>query len=164
MNTPVRALILDDDPLAQQTLQAHLEAEIPGVSVTCRLEPDPQGDFDIYFLDNQFDGVDCAARLAKEIRQNTAEKLVIAFSGTLNSKILKSLINAGCDGVCDKTEPDDLPNALRIARNFADSLKSQPDAPPGPSGVIGAVRAISDLLREWNTRLDTQATRLNETK
>ncbi len=164
MDTPIRALILDDDPMAQQILRTHLEAEIPGVAVTCRPYPDPRGDFDLYFLDNQFDGLDCAASLAKEIRKTTNEKLVIAFSGTLNSKVLKNLIKAGCDGVCDKTEPNDLPEALRIARNFAESLAQQPDSPPGPSGVIGAIRAISDLLREWNTRLDTQATNLNDAK
>lgn len=161
MTKTISALILEDEPLAQQSIRALLLKEIPDLEVECRAHPDPSGDFDIYFIDNEFDGFDCAAGLAREIRSNGPDRLIMAFSGTLNAEILKELINEGCDGVCDKTAPDDLPMALMAARRYADNIRRQHKEETESGGIIGAIRSISELLREWNTRLDTQEKNLN---
>ncbi len=159
MTKTIRALILEDEPLAQQTLRALLMKEIPDLEVECRSHPNPEGDFDIYFIDNDFDGFDCAAKLAAEIRASGPDKLIMAFSGTLTAPILKELINEGCDGVCDKTAPDDLPMALMAAREYAEDLRrvlTDEVEETSAKGLLGAIRSISELLKEWNTRLDTQ--------
>lgn len=159
MTKTIRALVLDDEPFSQEILCTLLGHEIPGMEIEGRTEPDPKGEFDIYIIDNDFGGVAMAAELARTIRAQQPTSLVLAFSGTLDAMTLKELINAGCDGVCDKSVDTDLPIALDIVRKYVDSLVSEPDpasALPSGGGLFGAIRSISDLLREWNTRLETQ--------
>lgn len=162
MVKPIRALLLDDEPIFLQVLETQLTSEVEGLVIEKRETPDPSGEFDIYFIDNEFDGVPCAAHLAHEIRAKAPEALVIAFSGTLDAGVLKELLNAGCNGVCDKAVASDLPYALRAARKFAEDRLREATEPAGPVGFLGAIRAISELLKEWNSRLDSQERSLTD--
>lgn len=154
MAQPIRALILDDQVWSQELLQSLLTEIFPSLEIECRSEPDPSGEFDLYFLDNDFDGRSLAGELAHDVRKVSPDSLVIAFSGTLTAQDLKELIKAGCDGVCDKSVPEDLPVTMEIVQTYLEALeKIRIAAQPG---IIGAVKAISEMIGRWNHRLESQ--------
>lgn len=174
MTATIRALVLDDEPIFHAVLSRMLEATVPGIEVETRTDPDPSGEFDIYFIDNEFDQVHRAASLAEEIRRDHPNELVLAFSGTLNTDVLKGLINAGCNGVCDKSNPEDLPMAMTIVKEFVEGMEAaeavaaqqaeqvEQSGAVRDKGIFGAIRSISELLREWNQRLDSQEASLRQ--
>jgi DNA-binding NarL/FixJ family response regulator len=110
----------------------------------------------VYFIDNDFDGARCAGELARKIRVAHPNVLVIAFSATLDQDTLKELIHGGCDGVCDKSVPEDLPVAMNIVEEYVRALDSSGEGRKQKKGFLGAVHSIAQLLREWNSRLETQ--------
>jgi DNA-binding NarL/FixJ family response regulator len=143
-----RALLLDDDPWALELLSAHLRARFPDLVLETRTTPEPEGGFDLYLIDNDFGGPPLAGQLARRIRAVSPDALVVAFSATLCPDTLRSLINAGCNGACDKSDPAELQQLLDIVGSF---LAARPQPRRGLRGAIHDVRA---LLREWNRRLD----------
>ena len=154
MAQPIRALILDDQVWSQKLLKGLLTEIFPNVEIECRSEPDPTGKFDLYFLDNDFHGELLAGKLAHDVRQVAPDSLIIAFSGTLTAHDLKELIKAGCDGVCDKSVPEDLPTTMEIVQTYLEALeKERMKAQPG---IIGAVKSISEMIGRWNHRLERQ--------
>ena len=54
--------------------------------VESRLDPDPTGDFDLYFLDDDFEGVALAGKLARRVRAQRPE--AIRFSRRSTSKLV----------------------------------------------------------------------------
>ncbi len=157
MELSPRALIVDDDIDAAEYLKFRLRQSIPQLHVETRTEPDVSGQFDMYFLDNDFAGEKCAGSLAQRISGRRGESLVIAFSAYLDIQTLKQLINAGCDGACEKHKQSDVEQLIGIARSFLDSRLSASERGDPKRGFLGTLRSITDLLREWNRRLDNQA-------
>src|SRR6185369_8257118 len=76
-----RALLVDDDPMALEHLELVLSSRFP---------------------DHDFEGELMAGELARQIRARGKPATVVAFSGHLDVETLKRLINAGCDGACEK--------------------------------------------------------------
>ena len=145
-----RALILDDDPWASALFAQHLQIRFPSIEVAIRAKPAPSPGFDLYVIDNEFEGTREAARLAGEIRRENPDALVIACSATLDADLLRTLINAGCDGVCVKGDIGELEQVLRIAGRHFERRRAQ------GSGLQTTVHAVTDLLRQWNSRLVRQ--------
>ena len=145
-----RALLLDDDPWALRLLESHLNHRFLELELELRQDPDDlSGSFDVYLLDNEFHHRARAIELARRIRAEHPEALVVAFSATLSASTLRALINAGCNGACDKSDPGEMEQVLEIVGSF---LKAQEARPSG--GLRGAISEIRSLLREWNRRLD----------
>ena len=86
---PLRALLLDDDEYALEFLRAVLLDRYPGLEIESRLEPDPTGEYDFYFLDDDFEGVRLAGRLARRIRAQHPDAVVLAFSASLDADLAK---------------------------------------------------------------------------
>lgn len=147
----VRALILDDDEWALRLIRYVLEESLPGVQVETRETPEAENGFDIYVVDNDFGGASRATEVVGKIRAQEPESLVVAFSATLDRATLKSLLNAGCDAAFEKGRPNDLEELSRVARSHAEKVSRG-----GPRGVIASIRAIRDLIHEWNVRLDRE--------
>ena len=165
MSMKIKILLVDDDPMALSFLEFKLRSALPVFECETRTEPNIDGAFDIYFLDNDFQGRRVAAELASRIRQERPNALIIAFSGTLDSQTLKNLINAGCSGACDKSQPGDLDEALKVTRKYIDTLQRQRESEkPQRGGIVDAVRSIRGLLDSWNTRLDQQQRESERTK
>jgi DNA-binding NarL/FixJ family response regulator len=143
-----RALLLDDDPWALELLTAHLAARFPELEVETRTRPEPSGGFDLYLIDNDFGGPLLAGDLARRIRSMAPEALIVAFSATLDAASLRALINAGCNGACDKSNPEELPELLGIVEAFL------AESPRRAGGIRGAIGEVRSLLREWNRRLE----------
>ena len=155
MSRQIRALILDDDVWALRLMTGMLLQCFPDLEVQPRDDPDPTGDFDIYFIDNYFNNVPVAVDLATKIRADHEESLIVAFSGSLDTSTLRRLVNAGCNGVCDKSDPTDLPRVMEVVGKYIDEITVP--TKPQKHGLVGAMGAISSLLHEWNSRLDDES-------
>lgn len=147
------ALLVDDDINALDHLELLLSMTFPEIQFEKRLEPDVDGEFDFYFLDNDFNGELLAARLASEIRDRHPDATIFAFSARLDVGTLKGLINAGCDGVCDKSEPSTWRVVIEHLRfELAARAKQHKHGTRAFGGVRNAARSIELLLQEWNER------------
>ncbi len=145
------ALLVDDDINALDHLELLLSMTFPGVRFEKRLEPNVEGDFDFYFLDNDFGGKLCAADMAVEIRERLPAATIFAFSARLDAATLKGLINAGCDGVCDKSEPITWRVVIEHMRYDLETRARQHKRQARAfGGVRSAARAIQGLLADWN--------------
>ena len=152
----IKALLLDDDEYALEFLQATLLDRYPGLEIQKRLEPDPTGDFDVYFLDDDFEGLRLAGRLARRIRNEHPDAVILAFSASLDEATLKELLNAGCDGVSDKKVSSDMPKLLEaLDRCLLEIAKAKAEPPVQASGRY-LIKTFRELFREWNRRLDSQ--------
>lgn len=146
-----RALLVDDDPMALEHLELLLSSRFPDLELTTRRVPDVSGDFDFYFLDNEFGGELLAGKLAREIRARAKPATVVAFSGRLNIDTLKSLINAGCDGAAEKGVPSSWrPILTLVEQRLADMVASHRRAAGPFGGVKHAAGSIRDILEQWN--------------
>jgi DNA-binding NarL/FixJ family response regulator len=152
----MKALLLDDDPYALEFLRAVLSERYPGLEIHARSEPDPTGEYDVYLLDDDFEGVRLAGKLARRIRAQRPEALILAFSASLDDKTLKDLLGAGCNGVCDKRVPSDLPEMLEALDRCMGELAREQQRPPSDLSTRYLLNTFRDLFRAWNQRLDSQ--------
>jgi DNA-binding NarL/FixJ family response regulator len=150
------ALLLDDDPYALEFLRAILSERYPGLEIHSRSDPDPTGEYDIYLLDDDFEGVRLAGKLARRIRAQRPEALILAFSASLDTGTLRELLGAGCNGVCDKRVPADLPEMLAALDRCILEIEEKNSEPPSDLSGRYLVKTFRDLFRAWNRRLDEQ--------
>ena len=154
--TGPRALLLDDDPYALEFLRAILSERYPDLAIDVRTEPDPTGEYDVYLLDDDFEGVRLAGKLARRIRAQRPEALILAFSASLDGRTLRELLGAGCNGVCDKRVPEDLPEMLAALDRCLEQLREREREPPSDLSGRYLMRTFRELFREWNQRLQDQ--------
>jgi len=146
-----RALLVDDDPMALEHLELVLSSRFPDLEITTRRTPDVAGQFDFYFLDNDFEGELLAGTLARQIRASDEQAMVVAFSGTLDVDTLKRLINAGCDGACEKGAAASWrPILAMVEKRLGEMIDSHRRAAGAFGGVRHAAGSIRDLLQGWN--------------
>ena len=155
-SSPIKALLLDDDEFALDFLQATLLDRYPDLDIEKRTQPDPAGDYDLFFLDDDFEGLRLAGRLARRIRADHPGAVILAFSASLDEPTLKELLNAGCDGVCDKKVPGDMPKLLEALDRCLLEIEEQRAKPPEQLSGRYLVKTIRELFSEWNRRLDSQ--------
>lgn len=162
MNQPpisrVRALIVDDDPWSLRLLRGMLRECFPMLSIETRSLPVAEPGYNMYLIDHDFKGKMMAASLARDIRVVAPDALIIAFSGTLDRKTLVSLLNAGCDGACDKSRLSEMSGVMEVIQRYCESIVVTQNSRSRGS-LREAVRAVADLIREWNTRLEIEENR-----
>jgi len=151
-----KALLLDDDPYALEFLRAILSERYPALVIDSRSEPDPTGEYDLYLLDDDFEGERLAGKLARRIRAQRPEALILAFSATLDGATLKELLGAGCNGVCDKRVPSDLPEMLAALDRCLTELEERDREAPSDLSGRYLVKTFRELFRQWNQRLESQ--------
>lgn len=154
----IRALLIDDDVWSLRLMRGMLRECFPMLHLDTRSVPSAEAGYHIYLIDNDFSGTLRGSTLAHEIRQVAPDALVIAFSGNLDRLTLLNLLNAGCDGVCDKANIADLPRVMEIIQRYIETLVSSQNGRKKVS-AREAISAICSLLREWNTRLDKEEAR-----
>ena len=98
----VKALLLDDDENVLAILRHFLKQRIPYIQVEVSCQPNLAAGYDIYLIDNDFNGRHLGSCLAKEAREQAPDALIIAYSSKLDRNLLKHLINSNCDGAFDK--------------------------------------------------------------
>ena len=153
MTRKIRTLVVDDDVLAARMVEARLLHRFPRMVIESTTQPTDLGNYDIYLIDNDFNGTELGLSLARTIRADHPDALVVAFSGTLTGDLLKRLLNAGCNGACDKSSIEDLDTMLELIAPFVERGETR------DGGVIGVLRSMTGLLREWNQRLDRLETK-----
>jgi len=154
----LKALIVDDDPWSMRLLRGMLKECFPMLDVETRATPVVEAGYHIYLLDNDFSGSPCAVSLARQVRLLAPDALVIAFSGQLDRTTLVDLLNAGCDGACDKGRLTEMPGVMAVIQRYCESLVVAQNGRSRGS-LREAARAVADLIREWNTRLDNEERR-----
>jgi DNA-binding NarL/FixJ family response regulator len=153
-----RALLLDDDPWVLELLVYELQRAFPDLEIVTRDDPDATGEFDLYLIDNMFRGAPMAEQLVAQVRRARPEALIIAFAKDLSRSALKGIINAGCDGICEKGNPEDLAQLLEFVGRF---LQRRSDAKQErPAGFRGTLNAVRTLLEQWNLRLEHEGREL----
>src|SRR5690606_37660203 len=119
----------------------------PDVIVITSDEPAAYGfDFDVFV-------VDCRSRGTDELRLLRAEApaaLFLGFVDGLDRDGVKALVNAGVEGVFDGGLPRDHDELVGRIR----SVLTRDSAKQDTSGVLGVMRSMADLVRQWNRRLD----------
>ena len=151
--TAMKALLVDDDQWFQLGFNAWFRNRFPGISLEVRSEPNVNGDFCIYLIDNDFHGERLAGQLASQIRQRSPNALVLALSATLDAPTLKTLLNQGCHGAFEKGNHEEFEQLAEILATY---LNDYAKVPKSQSGFLATLRSITDLLKAWNSRLDNQ--------
>lgn len=153
------ALIMDDDQAVLELVSFLMQEQFPELEIDCRSEPDLSGDFDIYLIDNDFNGHHMAAELVESIQQSNPASQVFVFSAQLDIPVLKRLINIGCKGVFDKSDPRELDVMLEAVGEFLHSPPVNPRTRRSTTNIVQLVNSITALIYEWNQRLDTEGVR-----
>jgi len=160
MNNSPAILILDDDPVFLEILSLRIKKRLPDIAVEVAQKPMAIGVFDIYVLDDDFQGHPLAADLAEHIKSRQPDSLVLALSATLSKSTLKRLVNCGCDGAFDKTIPDEIDMLIALIQDHIESSRFVSERSlPVQTRVIDTARAISGLLQDWNNRLNLEERR-----
>lgn len=159
MKKMFRALIVDDDPDSAEFLRFKLNKAFPNLDISVRNYPDTSGEYDLFFIDNDFDGACLAAELARTIVSATPQALIVAFSACLDTNVLKALLNLGCDWACDKSDPREIDIMMEVVGEHLRALAQNAETPSQPLGFMGTIQSITDLLRQWNKRLEYSAMR-----
>ena len=157
MNRSPAILILDDDPVFLNLLSLRIKNRLPDVNIEGAQKPFAIGVFDIYVLDNDFQGQSLAADLAEHIKSRQPDSLVLALSATLCKSTLKRLINCGCDGAFDKTIPKEIDALVSLIQDHVENSRFLPkQSLPSQNRVLETARAISGLIQDWNDRLSLE--------
>ncbi len=160
MNNLPAILILDDDPVMLNLLALRLNKRFPDLRVETRQEPMAIGTYDIYILDNDFQGRPLAADLAEQIKRQQPDSLVLALSGMLCTTTLKRLLNCGCDGAFDKSIPSDVDLLIAtISEHVNNPNQSSIKKREPQTRVVETARAIAGLIQDWNRRLELEEKR-----
>jgi DNA-binding NtrC family response regulator len=159
-NTSSSILILDDDPVFLKLLELRINRRFPDITVDIRQHPVAVGIYDIYILDNDFQGRPLAADLAEEIKKTQPLSLVLALSGALCNSTLKRLINCGCNGAFDKSAPSEIDELLLVIDQHLKNQQSNISKNrSGSRYVMDTARSISTLIQDWNRRLELEERR-----
>jgi len=156
LDTTLNALILDDDAWMLKILEVRLKNACPNINVVKREVADLTGDFDVYLIDNDFSGTRQAEQLAAQIRMKRPDALVIAISSTLDAATLRRLINLGCDGACDKSDPAEFDAVLQVVALHQRVMTQKRHATAPATSFANSLASLADLLRQWNSRLSNQ--------
>ncbi len=134
---PFRVLLIDDDIDIHKMFGAQFRHRFPKLKLDTSLEPQVGGAYDVFVIDNQFTEGKMAESLAQSIRKEHPEAVIIAHSATLDVRTLKSLLNKGCSGACEKGNPEDLEVLFKLIEKCAEEKAKRSGAPTVEIGSKG---------------------------
>lgn len=146
-------LLIDDDPVVTTVFKAHLNGSFPNALVEAINQPQAVPGFDVYFVDNDFDGEHLACDLITEIRQVEPQALIVALSSTVNLDTLQKLMNLGCNAIYSKRDPQASADARSVISNYLAILEKQNATSQSRGAFSSTVASLFELLGEWNRRL-----------
>ena len=110
----MRVLIVDDDVWAVRYLAWRLRRVLPDAEIVSRLEPDVAGAFDVYIVDEDFDGKDLAVDLVRQILYQSVDAHVVVLTARLDPVRVQQLTAMGCAACCDKSDPRDVTKLVEL--------------------------------------------------
>jgi DNA-binding NarL/FixJ family response regulator len=145
-----RIAVIDDDPFVFAHLEQALRARLPGVEVMDIAEPIAPVGFDVYVVDKEFHGTSAGHEVVRRIQAIAPGSLVVAYSAHLDRDFLRTLVGERCEGAFDKGSLEELDRMISLIETY---LNADLDRGQRLQGFSSTVRAISNLVREWNLRL-----------
>lgn len=148
-----KILIIDDDDFFCRMLSLKLRKVFPFAGISTRNDAKAQKGYDVYIIDNDFDGACEGARLAERLGVEEPNALIVMLSGSLDQKTLMRLVNCQTNAVFDKCEEQDL---VRLTALIDQHLASQKlnAAQSAPAG--STLANITRFIDGWSRRLDMQ--------
>ena len=114
----MRVLIVDDDVWAVRYLAWRLGRVLPDAEIVTRLEPDVTGAFDLYIVDEDFDGEDLAVDLVRQILLQSMDAHIAVLTARLDPARVQQLTALGCAACCDKSDPRDVTKLTDLAHRL----------------------------------------------
>ncbi|MCH6258095.1 response regulator [Puniceicoccaceae bacterium K14] len=151
----LRILIIDDDPVVTKVLGHRMQVSYPGVEVTVANDPVVEAGYDIYFIDNDFDGEKMAHALMREIREIAPQALIVALSSTLDLKTLRDMVNRGCCAVYDKCSQEASEEAHKVIKRYIEEVKRSKSPSRTRTNFKSIMDSMKDLLGSWNQCLSS---------
>jgi len=146
-----KLIILDDDQHYAGMLGLQIKHRFPELAVTSSNKGDVPAGYDVYILDNDFNGTKKGARLAEKARSLSPESLVLVVSGTLEISLLKRLVNCHAAGAFDKSKTDDIESMFTLVEKYLETPVIKREQ--SKASLKSTLKGISHLLSEWNERL-----------
>ena len=144
---PIRAVVIDDDPIVALCMRERVASKFKDVIVETQCEPTIQEPaYDIYIIDNEFDGVVKGPELVKRINVVNENALIVAMSGTLTPDMLTILVNRGCNGIYDKRNPGDNDTVFDVILGYINRLKHTRER----DNAIDSMSFRTLLKYKWN--------------
>ncbi len=151
MSKQHKLMILDDDIHYTGMFALKLQHYFPELRVSSSNSSDIPEGYDIYIVDNDFDGEKIGADIAEKLRTIAPNSLVIVLSGTLEKDMLVRLVNCHTAGVFDKTDIDDFENITALIEQYL--KRTITEEKPDNTSFVSTISNIKGLLSAWNKRL-----------
>lgn len=148
-----RFLLIDDDAIITVLFKRHLENYFPNAEINYTNQPKIEPGYDVYFIDNDFDGKRLARALANEIRRFEPQAFIVALSLTIDFYQLKGLVNSGCNAVYSKNAPESSDEARLAIREHLAAVRETTALAQTSGSLNTTIKSLSSLLRRWNSRL-----------
>lgn len=149
--SPLRIAFIDDDPFVSAHLEPALHAMLPDAELYVIEEPLAPAGYDVYVIDNDFGGSELGGALSERVRAVAPGALLLGYSSKLGTGFLRRLMRIGVRDVFDKRSA--LERQELIETIVAEDARRKGRV-PRRLGAIAAIRAVTELLREWNRRLE----------
>lgn len=148
------AVIMDDDPDAIVFMKWFLEEHFPWVRVASGTEAAVVRGFDLYFIDNNFNGKARAVEIVMALRETEKDAMIIVYSATMDAKTFKALLNAGCNGAIEKGNASDMAIMSRMTKEYIENkaLEAQLDK---AHGFRGTMQSMAEMIGKWNSAVAT---------
>ncbi|MEE4298328.1 MAG: hypothetical protein V2J24_02700 [Pseudomonadales bacterium] len=152
--TPLRIAIIDDDPFVAAHLKIALAERLPSARLFTIEEPVAPAGYDVYVIDNDFGGRAFGGELHDRVRAVAPDALILGYSAELDTGFLRRLMRGGVRDAYDKESPADR-DALVLAI-VEEQERRRAGQRRGSLPAREVIRAVADLLREWNLRLNAR--------
>ena len=154
MSMQHKLLIMDDDLHYSGMLALRLRRYFPEIKVSSISNGNCINGYDIYILDNDFNGEKKGAALAEELREKEPTSLIIILSATLEKSMLIRLVNCHAAGVFDKGELTELEPLFELIEDYI--AKPALGVLPQQGEETTIFSGISSVLSQWNKRLEME--------
>lgn len=142
-----RSLVVHDDAGQANQIAEGIRTAFPEMVVVTTDDPSAFGhDFDVLVVDCRTRGPE----VVRMLRAEAPDALVLAFVDGVGRDGLKGLVNAGVDGLLDASAVEDGEELTGRIRAFVTRHVESPQC----QGLLGVMRSMTDLVRQWNRRLD----------
>jgi CheY-like chemotaxis protein len=151
-----RILVLDDSLVHCKAMAAKLQTLIVACHVDTTCEPLAPPGYDVYIVDNEFDGKECAQELVRSIKMHSPSALIILCSSSMDYAKLSRAMNKGADAIIDKTRYEDFLDTLEIITEYLNALRSCGKRLGPISQMNATVRSIREVISQWSAHMESQ--------
>ena len=154
MRRTPKILIVDDDEFFCRMLSLKLRRTFPYACVSMRTDAAAHTGYDVYIIDNDFDGICQGAKIAETLSKSAPKALIAMMSGSLDQQTLMRLVNCQASGVFDKGEEQDIERLTALIDAHFASLQLAETQAQAAGSTLGE---LTRFIEGWNERLNKQS-------